>query len=439
MRKLFLQHTVLTLILIFGPLLGQNYITLPTLIDTAIVVGNKHTKSHIILREIPFTLPDTLDKEDLLQIKNRIQNLYLFNRVELQLARQEEKTILIISVTETWYFFPLPILFINERDWGKISYGMQFIHFNFRGQNEKLRIGGWLGYNPSFFLEYLNPWIGNKKRIIVGVSLFYNLIANKIFDFDEQRAGINLLLGRQITLKFKTEIEFELQSIRLPRLYQQYSVSKTGHDIVPSFSFHLRYDDRDLYEYPRKGFYIDYLLKRTGFRNNQPRFWRFIFDNRFYHPVYKEISLAIRNLLYIQSGNLPIYDRMYLGFYERIRGYFNRVFPPTSDFRYFVAPEISLSSLEIRFPILPIRYFSYEGIPMLSTFSRDLKFGLSAGIFVDSGIAWQKSSEFSLKNHFTGFGVGLHIHFPYINVLRLDYAWNDQGHREFIVDIGVAF
>jgi len=130
---------------------------------------------------------------------------------------------------------------------------------------------------------------------------------------------------------------------------------------------------------------------------------------------------------------------MYLGFYERIRGYFNRVFPPTSDFRYFVAPEISLSSLEIRFPILPIRYFSYEGIPMLSTFSRDLKFGLSAGIFVDSGIAWQKSSEFSLKNHFTGSGVGLHIHFPYINVLRLDYAWNDQGHREFIVDIGVAF
>jgi hypothetical protein len=144
-------------------------------------------------------------------------------------------------------------------------------------------------------------------------------------------------------------------------------------------------------------------------------------------------------MLVINSGNLAIHDRPFLGFKERIRGYFTRKFPQPSLYEHFSSYEISLNSFEIRFPIVPIKYFTYDGVPLLSMFSRNLKYGLSGGIFIDSGIVWQDKSEFALRKFFTGFGGGLHLHLPYINLLRLEYAVNDKGENQFIIDAGVAF
>ena len=75
---------------------GQKPVRLPVKIDKVILVGNEKTQPNIILREIPFTFPDTLNAPDLLLIRNRIQNLYLFNRVELEIVQQENQNILLI-------------------------------------------------------------------------------------------------------------------------------------------------------------------------------------------------------------------------------------------------------------------------------------------------------------------------------------------------------
>ncbi len=119
----------------------------------------------------PIISPDTLSEKALLKIKNRIQNLFLFNRVELEIHQLEQKQILLILLTESWYVFPVPLLFINEHDWKKLSYGVQLTHYNFRGRNEKLRIGGWWGYNPAFYASYFNPWIGQNTRLILGLGI----------------------------------------------------------------------------------------------------------------------------------------------------------------------------------------------------------------------------------------------------------------------------
>jgi len=414
-------------------------ITLPVAIDTVILTGNKHTKDYIILREIPFTFPDTLDEADFRLIQNRLQNLYLFNRIQFQILPSEKRNTLVIQVTEIWYFFPLPILFINEKDWGKVSYGAQISHFNFRGRNEKLMIGGWLGYNPSLFIRYFNPWIGKKSRVILGFSIFHNKIANKIFDFDESRTGASLSVGRKLTLNLEMQMEFSLQRIRLPGEYRQFSASGGGKDWMPTVSYQIKWDRRDLYEFPRKGFFLYYNLQRTGFTRRQPRFWRFKFDNRFYLPLTKNSSLGLRNLTIFQDGDLPIYDRAFFGYDERIRGYFKKVLPPTEMYREFPSPQLSLSSLEYRFPILPVFYFSWKDAPLFSALYRDLKFGISGTVFMDSGIVWEEKAQFALPNFYTGYGLGLNFHLPYIYLLRLEYAWSEKGVGQFIVDMEVSF
>jgi outer membrane protein assembly factor BamA len=412
---------------------------LPIVIDEVQVLGNEKTKSYIILREIPYQFPDTLEQADLLIIQNRIQNLFLFNRVELLVNEQTIGNQLIILVTESWYFFPAPTLFINERDWSKISYGLQLSHSNFRGRNEKLNLGGWLGYNPSFYINYHNPWIDEDLRLILGAGVFKRKNENKIFLFDEDRLGFDLTLGRKLTLFLDAQINFSYQRVKLPEQYQEYSLSNTGSDIVPTLRVQFKWDSRDLFEYPKSGLFLTYNFRKVGFTSRQPDFWRFEFDNRAYLPIYNQLSLAARQLFILHSGELPIYERVFLGFAERIRGYFNRVFPDPSLYEQYTSTQISLTSFELRFPILPIRYFSFKNGPILPSVYHNLKFGISGGVFVDSGITWQNASEISANNLFTGFGAGIHIHLPYIYVLRIDYALNDKGLGQFIIDAGVSF
>jgi outer membrane protein assembly factor BamA len=432
-------YSLVILIFSYTLILGQEENIFPIRIDKAYVVGNERTKSHIILREIPYNFPDTLSETDFVLIKNRIQNLYLFNRVELQITQNEDINALIIMVTESWYIFPVPLLFINEHDWGKLSYGLQLSHYNFRGRNEKLSIGGWFGYNPSFFLSYFNPWIGNNARLIFGLGFSKNKAANKIFDIEEDRLGFNVTGGKRITLNLDTQFKFFLTRIKLPAGYEQFTISGNGTDVVPTVRLQIKWDNRDLFEYPRKGYYFTYNFSRTGFIQSQPQFWRFEFDNRLYLPVYHKTSLAIRQLLVFNQGELPIYDRVFLGFSERIRGYFNDVFPPLELYQTYNSPHISLSSIELRFPLLPIKYFTIENGPIMPSLYRDLKFGISGGLFMDSGIAWQRNNEFALSNFYSGYGFGLHFHLPYVFILRFDYAINDRGREQFIIDAQVAF
>ena len=68
-----------------------------------------------------------------------------------------------------------------------------------------------------------------------------------------------------------------------------------------------------------------------------------------------------------------------------------------------------------------------------------MKYGLSMGIFMDSGVVWDHPEQFAMKNFYSGYGLGLHIHLPYVNVLRIDHAWNDKGRGEWIIEVGVVF
>lgn len=359
--------------------------------------------------------------------------------MELHISQQEDINALIIIVTESWYIFPVPLLFINEHDWSKISYGLQIKHYNFRGRNEKVSLGGWLGYNPAFYLNYFNPWIGNKTRLIFGTGISKNKIANKIFDFDEDRWGFNITVGRKLSLNFDTQISFSYQRVDLPNEYQNYSISGDGTDFVTTITLQLKWDKRDLFEYPRNGYYFTYNFRRTGFQKNQPRFWRFEFDNRIYIPVYRLTSLAARQLFVFNTNNLPIYDRVFLGYAERIRGYFYDVFPDPALYEKYTSTNISLTSIELRFPILPIRYFTLKNGPISPSLYQDLKFGISGGIFMDSGIAWQEKHQFTLSNFYSGYGLGLHLHLPYVFIIRFEYAISDQGKGQFIIDAEIAF
>ncbi len=446
-------NILLFLILLTSVLPAQeDGLQFPIRIDGVVVAGNEQTKEEVILREIPFEFPRELTLEDLELIQNRITNLQLFNRVELAILPTEHLTMLLIQVAEILYLYPIPLLFLNERDWDKVSYGFQLTHVNFRGMHERLSIGGWLGFNPSFFLNYYNPWVGKKSRFILGVNGFGKSVGNKFYDFKERHLGGGITLGKRLGHYNRFQLSLGLRQIA--DLPTSLSVSGDEDDILATFSLDYRNDHRDLIEYPRSGYYIRWTLTRAGFTDSQPQYWRFQTDHRAYLKLSERISIGGKNLLKLGSRDTPLYSRSFIGFGDRIRGHFNEV---------LTGQNIMLHNVEMRISLLPVRYLSWQDAPgALGAFFQQLKYGLSLGLFMDSGTVWghniqrdlflrpiaedgslapvvEEYAPLSLKDHLTGFGVGLHIHLPYIQVFRIDHAWNEDGDREWILEARVVF
>jgi outer membrane protein assembly factor BamA len=147
------------------------------------------------------------------------------------------------------------------------------------------------------------------------------------------------------------------------------------------------------------------------------------FDTRAYVPLGRT-TLAFRLASDVSHGKIPLYDRLYIGYNERVRGHF---------FEAFEGENRALASAAFRIPLIPVRYVDLGDQPQMM----NLKFGLSLGFFIDTGTVWFQSEDIKDLKFQTGYGLGLHMHLPYIHVLRFEMAFNERGRKQFILDMGV--
>jgi len=397
------------------------------------VNGNIKTKDYIILREMRLKPGDCVRLRQIEEDRKRLQNLGLFTRVEMKLKQSPQGIILIVNVTERWYFFPFPILFINERDWSKLSYGAGMVNTNFRGRGESLQTAFWLGYNPGVVFRYFNRWFGDHWRLFTSLDLFKIRVRSRslqVESFDEERRGISWVLGRRFDYYTYLSIGLGYQLLSVSPPVEGRTLSPSGRDHLPAVELIFKYDSRDLWEYPHKGWNIKIWGKKTGWKGMEANYSKYGLDIRRYLPLTTKTTLALRGKTVLSRGRIPIYDRVFLGYEERIRGYFNR----RSE-----GENLLLGMIELRFPLKGISYFTWESAPFLKDYFRNLKFGISAGIFLDTGDVWFQNQQLRRRRFHTGFGFGLHFHLPYIDLLRLEYALNEDLKGEIISEVGVAF
>jgi outer membrane protein assembly factor BamA len=159
-------------------------------VNEVFIIGNKKTKSAIILRELGIKKGDLADSTNfratLDSAQIRIYNTNLFNNVELQPLYSDNQTLdILIKVEERWYFYPSPFLRIADRnlmDWivnrgseiERFNAGLKLDQYNFRGRNERLRFVGQIGFERRFALGYVLPYIEKSQRHGIGFELVYN-------------------------------------------------------------------------------------------------------------------------------------------------------------------------------------------------------------------------------------------------------------------------
>jgi len=408
----------------------------PVTIDRIVIRGNQVTKDYVILREMSLKPGDTLTLKAAEYDKNRISSLGLFNRVELSYHVENHGATLYVDVHERWYIFPYVVLGFKDRDWSKLYYGLGILHDNFRGRNEKVSASFALGYDPFLALQYRNPILSLESNLFLFTKLFYSRERNKSLvseqsgpNFDEDRYGFEGTLGKRLDIFRSVSLTLGYQVLKVSENLAGRTLSPSGRDAFITAGVGFTHDTRDLFEYPSKGTYVGVSLVKVGFGESDVNYYRFYWDSREFVPVVNGVTLAGRIGTSIAGGGkVPNYDHVYFGYENRIRGHFKEVYE---------GEDLISASLELRVPILPVRFFKIEAIP-IPEFGL-WRFGVYAALFGDAGKVWYRSDSFDLHGLVKGYGVGLNLLLPYSGVFRVEYALNEVRRGEFIFDLSSSF
>lgn len=434
---------ILILVFNFNNILPQNDSTVYNefykfKLDEILIEGNKITEPEIILREINFSVGDTLTSDIIHFNRERIYSLGIFNHVELIPFERNDSNYLLILVEESWYIYPIPLLELKERSFDKISYGIDLQVKNFRGRNEFFRTRFAFGYDPSFSILYTNPWIDREHNLTLRTEIFYNTIKNrskeaeKIYgeEFSQKFIGLNISSGKRFDNFNTLSAGISYSHIETPKTNSQITPNNNRVYRVPAISISYKHDTRDLVQFPTNGslFSIEQSIKWLNlFENN------YLINNidyRYYSTIYDKFSGKIRFATRNTSGEfLPYHERSFLGLGERIRGHFTSFSEGDS---YYI------TSFEVKYPLLEEWNISFD-LPIIPKELLSYRVAVYVQSFFDAGFTKFNNQSLSAVNIKKGFGFGLtFLVLPY-NIGRIEVGFNEFGKTELILDLGISF
>ncbi|MDZ7271633.1 MAG: BamA/TamA family outer membrane protein [candidate division KSB1 bacterium] len=398
-----------------------------------VVSGNHHTRDFVILREMKTKPGDILDPYKLELDRLRVESLGLFTRVEALPVRTDQGLVVVILVSERWYVFPVPILERHEKDWNKFSYGLGLRHMNLRGRNEQAGVAAWWGYNPGYQIVFTSPWLLGKGNTFITFVVSRQRVRNlspQFPRFEQEVAIFECMFGQRFGYHTYLGVSVGHRQVRVAPARSGATISEDGVDRAPQGGISLSYDTRDLKEYPRQGWWLAFTGRKVGMPGLVVNYFLWEVDARRYQVLSGPLSLALRASGSSSHGKVAAYDRLYLGYSQRIRGHFDQV--AEGDSRV-------LLGAELRFTIVPVRYLNLEpATQLIRDYGRNLKFGINGGLFCDAGSVWFRGSP-QPRTWWRGVGAGLHFHLPYGYVLRAEYALDEKLSGEVILDLDVAF
>ncbi len=437
-------------------------------IDRIFIVGNKKTKEKIIRRELDIYDGQVLTKKMLGEFveedKNKLNNLSLFTFIEFTVIDLlNGKVDIIIRVSERWYFFPVPIFQLADRnftEWWvnqhrslkRVEYGLRLRHFNFRGRNEKVDLTAQFGYTKLFSLAYSIPYIDKQQK--VGLSFAAAYSTNKDIAVNTVNHRLNFIRKEDnLRTRFLSSAYLNLRPSfynfhRLGVWYSNVHIHDTVAMINPDYllngktdqqyvalTYRFRRDLRDYRSYALKGFFIQAEINKIGlgFFGDADivqlnAMFRKYFDlgKNFYFASNFSLSSTFPEKQPYRNYNGVGFDDNFL------RGYEINVI----EGQHFI---INNNSFKKR--IFSRTYDLGETMP-IREFSK-VPINIYLSLFYDHGII-DNYSDYEQNSRLTntylfGGGLGLDVVTMYDSVLRFEYAINKDGQKAFRLNIHAAF
>lgn len=388
------------------------------------IVGHRVTKEFVIRREIRIHPGDTLRLEDAQADLTRLENLGIFSSGVIEAEAADRSVALTYRVREMPWIVPFPRFRYTEQDgW---AFGAGVASVNMLGRATRLSGSFLLGGLDSWSLRYKYPWM-------TGTHISFDFLVSDLErdddlnEFRENSVEITPWFGRYIGDNGRLGVTlsyFQMDSDR-----DGITLASDRRDRFLRAGGRLGYDSRDNWRNPCRGWFHDLLVMRyDGGPFSEPgQWWLVETDARRYQPLTPRQAFNIGALFSYQEGqighDIPGYMQFRMGGANSIRGY-----------------DIDVLGKELygRNQAIATAEYHYLLVAMHEHFIGKWSFsaGLEAAAFLDWGVAWNRSDEFSAERARTGFGLGLRWLLPAVFEIRTDVAIGEDGKTYFHLGVG---
>jgi outer membrane protein insertion porin family len=403
--------------------------------------GNLKTKDKVIRRELAISPGEVFDMVHVKISKQRLEGLQYFDKVDLRpeptdppIAGRKD---LIVNVEEqnTGNFmlgagFSSVDSLVGYAEVTQANFDL-FHPPTFTGGGERLRLFVQLGtQRQDYELTFTEPWFLNRK-LSFGVDLYRHQwdfeSPNNIYT--DTRTGTRLSLTRALWSDFLIgSVSYTVEDVGIslnsgwsatpPSNVPSAILEQVGDEVFQRIGVSLAYDTRNSTQLPNHGqrTEIDPQLSvgnTTYYKIELKSAW--YFPGLFKGNVIEAVGRAgIADGL--SGGDVPFYDRYYLGGLYSLRGFKYRSIAPRDPNYYPGNPN--------GYPNEPIGGDSYWFGSVeysLPIFEKDNGPGVRFALFYDVGSVGSGTDTFG-GNFDDNWGVGLHINIPKLGPLRLEYG-----------------
>ncbi len=439
-----------------------------TTVREVLILGNKKTKSDIILREMsllkgrsfPDSALDLLIEED----KMRVYNTNLFDEVEIQsLNAGNKEVVIMVEVNERWYIYPGIIFQLADRnfnDWwvnqnhdlSRVNLGVRYQQYNFRGRRELLNLIFQMGFERNFLISWRIPYIEKTQRHGLAVTASYSESRNAGFRTEDHvRQFVNadriLRRGNRLAATYRyrnsyynihrVQVSFDHKSVDDTVAILNNNYFNNGARLQRNFdiSYQFTRDLRNNVNYPTSGYLINLRAEKTGIGiYNEVDLFDISLSYSRYWDLGKNFSIAAGLTGFVSWPQDQPYER-YFGLgndqvlvrgYEQdlIEGHSYLLYKSTLRKRLFRhVQDIS--------PVMPLKQF--QKVPI----------SIYAKIFFDAGYV-ENYPQYEINNRLSnsflhGLGAGFDLVHIYDSVMRFEWSLNAENQVRFALSAMVEF
>ena len=440
-------------------------------VDGILIEGNKRTKTDIILRELDFTVGDTILLEKLPAVlqenEYNVMNTGLFTSTQISFKNWEgatNKVTFNIAVKEDWYIFPFPIVELADRNFNvwwrdydhsfkRLNLGIRFYHTNVTGRRDLLKTVVQFGFTKKFELIYTLPAFNKAKTWGANINgLFtrekeigYTTRDNELLFHrnDDEVLLQRLRIGGGLFYRKKLDVIHHLDlTFRRHRIHQS-----IFNELNPDFFlnrprqtyFSIKYqfsiDKRDIRPYPMNGYFLTGSLAKHGFATASDRqSTEAVVAMQQYFSFGKNWSLALeaKGKAELQRQKQPYYTSRALGYEEDfIRGY-----------EYYVIDGMDFIYLQ---KALRLNFFSKEyDLERYMKYDSFKKMPVKLFLVLHNELGFVNNPYYKTDNPLSnellwGLSLGLDIVLYYNKVFNIEYSRNHLGERGFFLHWTFSF
>jgi outer membrane protein insertion porin family len=377
--------------------------------------GLNRTREYIVTRELVTKVGEPCLRENLLKDQENLHQLDIFSNITVTTEDGPDGIIVRYEFVELLVL--LPSLGLKFSDETGVSAGAGVKIPNLMGKATYLSARFLLGGYTELELVLDNPWVwGNRWGY--KLEYYHREKDNLVADFFETSDEFYLTTGPNVGRYGRVGGIISFLSIRSDR--DGVTLAPNNHDLASRLGLYVGFDNLDAFVGTTEGWYTEIVSTNAiEIFENSSHYRQIDLDLRRYQSLADRHSVGAFSLTTVRSGTvgetLASWEQFGIGGTNTVRGW---------DFAARKGKNQMINTLEYRYMLLKPQGWD---LPL------GIKYrgGLSLAAFADYGIGWDEGHEFAAANFLDGYGFGLRLLLPIVQVARFDVAWGDRGQSVF--------